>query len=299
MNPLEKAWTRKYAPQSIDKVILSEDVRQKLTSLTALPTNMILLGEAGIGKSTLTKLLVEKFAPNSNLYLNGSEENGIDTVRNKITDFISVKSFDDAPKVVRIEEFDGFSKAAQNALREIMEANLDDTSFLLTGNEEHKIITPIMSRCAQFRLMPDITSVKNLVVSILKAEGITVAEDQKPNLVALIKRYFPDIRKTVNELQACCTTGAFVFMSKSNNVAEQIIQMISEKKSVFDVRQFVITSADDFGNDYHSLMRDLFDHYAKVKDIRAVRDIPEFMYRCAFVADQEVNFAALLFKICQ
>jgi replication factor C small subunit len=296
---IDDVWTIKYAPSDLDSLILSDQNRGKINEILTkgLTTNLMLLGPSGIGKTSLSKLITNHFAPYSNLYLNGSEDNGIDIVRSKISSFVNVCSIDGTVKIVRIEEFDGFSKAAQQALREIMESNLDDTKFIITGNEEHKIIDAVKSRCKQIVLIPDIQAVKKLIVSIIKKENIKVSEDQKEKLIELIRTYSPDIRKILNELQGSIVDGKFVFSEKKNTVAENVIAMIKKQDDLFTIRQYVINSSDDFSNNYHKLMRDMYDIFIKEKNVKAIRFIPYYMGMASQVADQEVNFMGLLFNL--
>lgn len=103
-SPLSKVWTLKYAPQSISEVILSKENSDIFCNLSEITNNLLFLGNTGCGKTTLAKLLAKKFAPNSYIFINASEESGIDVVRNKISDFVSIMSFDGNIKIVVLDE---------------------------------------------------------------------------------------------------------------------------------------------------------------------------------------------------
>lgn len=294
-------WTLKYAPTSIEDIILSDKNKAHFTGLTDIPNNYLFLGKTGIGKSTLAKLLVKKFAPNSYLYINASDENGIDTVRNKINGFISTVSFDGKQKVIILDECDGLSFAAQQALRPIMEEYLADVKFILTGNYKNKLIEALHSRCEAFDFDVDKALVNKRIGFILKSEGIDFKDEAvRKGIGALIKQYFPDIRKVINELQKACSTGKFVFAEKQENVvAKAVFDKIKAKESPFAIREYTITNEGEFNNDYHFLMRELFDLYVKCGNSAALLTVTEYMYRDAFVMDKEVNFSALIFNLCK
>jgi hypothetical protein len=129
-------------------------------------------------------------------------------------------------------------------------------------------------------------------------EKIVVEVDSKDNLRKLIKQYSPDIRKTLNELQAACITGTFKYSNDScSNFSEDIKLDLNSGKNVFVIRQKVVDNSDKFGNDYHALMKDLFNLYIIEENLRAVVLISEYMFKHSQVLDPEVNFASLLFNL--
>jgi replication factor C small subunit len=294
-----KVWVEKYRPQTLDEVLLNAENKTYFSALTDIENNMLFLGRSGLGKSAVAKILANKFAPNTTLYINASDKNGIDIVRNEISDFISVQSFDGNQKVVILDEVDGFSKAGQDALRAMMEEYLDDVKFILTGNYKHKVTDALKSRCQTFEFSTDFRSVMVRVVHIIKSENIKLSEDQKPHVSALVKRYFPDIRKTINELQRCCITGTFTFSDETSEFINELWKKITEKQDVFSIRKYVIDSAAAFNNDYHHIMRQLFDFYVNVGNSKALILIADHMEKDSRVKDAEVNFSALLFNLNQ
>ena len=295
---LSNVWTLKYAPTTIDDLLLSEENRQFFSSLTGLNNNLLFLGNSGGGKTALAKLLAKKFSPNSYIYINASEENGIDVVRNKIINFISIQSFDGNSKVIILDEVCGSSTSFQQALRGVMEEYLEDVKFILTGNFKHKIIEAIHSRCQDFSFIPPIKDVFARMIYILKQEKITILEEDKKALAVLLKSHFPDIRKTINELQKCCVTGKFIpNIKKEETVSATIVEKLKTKVSVWEIRKWVLAHEQDFNNDYHFLMRKLFDHYVNENDAGKVLLIVDAMYKHGIVADTEVNFTGLLINL--
>lgn len=295
---INQVWTEKYRPSNIEDVILSEEEKNFFTSLKEIPNNLLLVGNPGIGKSTVAKILAKKFSPHSYMYINASEQGSIDTVRTQISEFISVSSIDGNGKVVILDEADGVSLAAQQALRSVMEEYLDSVKFILTANYRNKLIEALRSRCQEFSFTCSEKMVLTRVVQILKSEKIIVPKESIENVKSLVKDFFPDIRKTINELQRCCISGTFVYNKRnSNDFAREIKENLKEGKDVFEIRQKVVDHTDKFGNDYHSLMKDLFHLYVRECNSIASILISEYMYRHSFVMDPEINFSALLFNL--
>lgn len=295
---INQVWTEKYRPINIEDVILSEEEKNFFTSLKEIPNNLLLVGNPGIGKSTVAKILAKKFAPHSYMYINASEQGNIDTVRTLISEFISVSSIDGNGKVVILDEADGVSLAAQQALRSVMEEYLDSVKFILTANYRNKLIEALRSRCQEFSFTCSEKMVLTRIIQIIKSEKIVVPKESIENIKTLVKDFFPDIRKTINELQRCCVSGTFTYNKRnSNDFAREIKENLKEGKDVFEIRQKVVENTDKFGNDYHSLMKDLFHLYVRECNSIASILISEYMYRHSFVMDPEINFSALLFNL--
>ncbi len=292
----QTAWVLKYAPKDVDSLILSDKNREYFSSLQDIPNNYLFMGLPGAGKTTLAKILAKKFAPNSYMFMNASDESGIDVVRTKIKDFIETMSLDGAQKIVILDEVDGFSTSAQDALRFIMEEYLNDVKFILTGNNKNKIKEAIHSRCVAFDFTVDIKQVFRRIQEILQLEKIIVAD--KREVVTLVKQFFPDIRKTINELQRCCLSGEFILNLKNiDSITETIFQRITSKEDVWSIREYVVNNESQFNGDYQNLMKNLFRIYVKEKDAGKVLYIVDALYKHAIVADPEINFAGLLINL--
>lgn len=299
MNTIENtSWVLKYAPKNIEDVLLSDKNREYFSSLKDIPNNMLFVGSPGSGKTTLAKLLAKKFAPASYMFLNASDESGIDVVRTKIKDFIETMSLDGNQKIVILDECDGFSNSAQDALRFIMEEYLNDVKFILTGNHRNKIREALHSRCISFDFAVNIKQIFKRSLEILAAENIDLEMADKKNVAGLVTQFFPDIRKTINEIQKCCKSGKFVFeVNKTTNIAQDVFDKIKAKEDVWDIREFTITNEQAFFNDYHLLMKNLFRLYVTAKDTSKVMFIVDALYKHAIVADPEINFSGLLVNL--
>jgi DNA polymerase III delta prime subunit len=296
----EDLWIEKYRPGTFDDIVLSDRNRELLTKITTQKSipNLLFAGKPGIGKTSLAKILVNDVLQCQYLYINASDENGIDTIRTKVTNFSKIRSIDGAIKVIILDEVDGLTIDAQRALRNTMEEYSQFVRFILTANFNHKVIPPLQSRCQSFDLTPDITSYTNRIEQILASESVKHEE-----ISTLVKRFYPDLRKCVNELQKLSVDGVLKPVDSKNlhELTQNILLLIKNKKT-FQTRKFVINKESEFGSDYQVLLKNLFEDIDKETiDIGKKREclltISEYMYRSAFVLDQEINFYSCILAI--
>lgn len=305
---VDKLWVEKYRPQNLDDIVLSEHTRKILASYIKndeIP-NLMFYGSPGIGKTTTSRVLI-KLLDAENIYQNCSEV-GIDAVRNTITGFSRTKSYNGKKKIVLLDEVDGMASIeAQRSLRNVLEEYAAHCRFILTCNYKHKIIEPLQSRCQFIELEPSITDVLKRCFKILVAEKVRVGEESKRGLALLIKRYFPDIRKCINELQKFSLSGELIIpeLNIQDDFVEKIIQLILTKKAII-ARKTIIENESVFKGDYTILMKSLFDniyngnyslseHQKKLWLIT----VGEYMYRSSFVVDQEINFYCLILALSE
>ena len=175
----DNLFTEKYRPKTLTDLVLSNSNRKYFDSITDEIPNLLFVGTPGIGKTTLARILVNDILECQYLYINASDENGIDTIRSKVVGFAQTKSLDGKVKVVILDEADGITIDGQRALRNTMEEYSSGTRFILTANYKHKIIPAIQSRTQFFDLNPPFDTVLKLIVGIIKQEGIKITEDQK------------------------------------------------------------------------------------------------------------------------
>ena len=284
-------------------MVLSPENRNYFSSLKGEVPNLLFVGTPGIGKTTIAKIIVQDILQCQYLYINASDENGIDTIRSKVSGFSQVKSIDGNIKIVILDEADGITIDGQRALRNTMEEYSAYTRFILTANYKHKIIPAIQSRTQYFDLNPNINDVVGRVLNILKAENITIPATEKVNLVKVIKDNFPDIRKTVNTVQKYCVTGTLQVTNNINTkgITSDIHEFIKSNKLI-DLRKYLIENESDFQSDYSSVLKGYlnFLYESDVKDDKkreAIIVIAEYLYRDALVLDKEINAYACFLNL--
>lgn len=295
MLDLKGIWAEKYRPQKLDDLILTDTVRKTIQEFDEEIPNLLFVGTPGTGKSTLSRIIVNDILKCNYIYINASDESGIDTIRHKVTNFAQTKSFDGGIKVVILDEADGITAQAQAALRNTMESFAKYTRFILTANYKHKIIPALQSRCQFLDIKPTLEAGVRHCYSILKKEGIEIDDEQKKRFVELVKANFPDLRKTINETQKHCIDGKLSISSIStdNTILSAIFEKI-KAKDVIALRKYLIESEDRFYGDYDNLLREFLNYIytqelpdIKKKEMIAV--IADHLYKSAFVLDKEIN----------
>lgn len=303
--PNQFLWCEKYRPQTIDECILSKEFKEMFNGMLEkerLPNLLLCSTSPGTGKTTLAKALCN-MKDCEYMFLNGSEENGIDTVRVKIKGFASTISLTDSKKVIIIDEFDHSSQNAQAALRSMMEEFSNNVSFIFTCNYLNKIIEPLRSRCTVIEFKPSKEEKQKMamefskrVFAILDAEEVTY---DKKAVAALIVKYFPDFRKVLNELQRHASNGQIdssVLQSASEENIKVLIGLLKDKKFV-EVRKWLGNTEIDSVSLYSQL-------YSTSWELMKPESIPElvlilanYQYKAAFVADAELNNMACLTEV--
>lgn len=276
-------------------MILSDTDRDYFGALKGEIPNLLFVGTPGIGKTTIAKVIVQDILKCQYMYINASDENGIDTIRSKVSGFSQTMSIDGGIKVVILDEADGITIDGQRALRNTMEEYSAFTRFILTANYKHKIIPALQSRVQIFDLNPDIHSVVNRVVSILKKEKITLPATEQGNLVRVIKDNFPDIRKIINTVQKYSVSGTLSIkdIGDGNELGNKIHNYLLQKK-VLELRKYLIENESEFQLDFSALLKRYLNYLynsniSDDKKRQAVVVIGEYLYRDALVVDKEIN----------
>jgi DNA polymerase III delta prime subunit len=264
---------------------------------------LLFLGNAGVGKTTLARILVQNILDCDYLYINASDENGIDTIRNKVTGFVQTKSLDGNIKVVILDEADGLTIDGQKCLRNLMESYANTARFILTGNFKHKISNAIQSRCQSIDLKPSLRSSVIRCFDILQKEGITTTPTQKQQVVDLVKQNFPDLRKCIGEIQKHCVNNEFMIRESSNTseVINTIWNNITNKNSLSS-RKYLIENDGIFNSDWDQLLVKFLNHIYElnIKDEMKkamIIIIADHLEKSSRVIDKDINFFACLLNL--
>jgi len=297
-NKKHTLFTEKYRPDTLEGYIGNDDFKSSLQQWidsNDIP-HLLLCGGAGTGKTTAAKLIVNNINCDS-LYINCSDENGIDTIRDKVKSFASAASFK-PQKVVVMDEADFLTINAQAALRNVIETFSLNTRFIFTCNYVERIIDPIQSRTVVFELTPpSMQDVAFKCVEILDLEEITYT---KADIVRIVKQTYPDIRKSLNLLQSSIKNGE---LQQSRDVinlkqtSDKIIELLSlHKIGDFNIIRQII--ADSNIRDYNELYRVLFersDEYSNSAISTLV--IADYQYKSLMAPDKEITFCACISKL--
>ncbi len=293
-------WTEKYRPHTLDDLIINDRVKRTINNFVKekeIP-NLLFVGSPGTGKTSCARIIVKDLLKCDYLYINASDENGIDAIRTKVVGFAQTKSFDGGVKVVILDEQDAMTISAQAALRNTMETFAKYTRFILTANYKHKIIPALQSRCQFLEIKPDLKQTVKRCCEILAKENVLVKGDQKSKLIKLIKLKFPDIRLIINELQKNTIDNELLILNiaVNNKILDKALQSIVNK-DVLGLRKYLIENEEEFQGDYDNLLTEFLNYLYDqnldpVKKKQMIAIIADHLYKSAFVFDKEINATA-------
>jgi DNA polymerase III delta prime subunit len=298
MNKHHTLWIEKYRSETLEQYIGNDAVKARIADCIAnndIP-HFIFAGSAGTGKTTLAKLIVKNIQCDY-LYINASDENGIDIIRDKVKGFASTSSFKPL-KVVILDEADFLTQPAQAALRNLIEEYSMVTRFVLTCNYIERLIEPLQSRCEIHILKPPTKSAvaKHICTNILDVEGVTY---DIQDVAKVINELYPDVRSIIKVLQSNVKDSKLTITTLDDNWCKQLVQILNkrEKNAWYQVRQLV---ADAQVDDFQTAYRYMFDHLADFSyghDAELSVILDDFIWRAGVVPDKEINFAAAIAKI--
>ena len=302
----EFLWVEKYRPKKINDTILPQQLKDTFNAIVDkgdLP-NMLFTGTAGLGKTTVARALCNSLDLD-HIVINGSEEGNIETLRGKIKQFASTVSLQGGYKVVILDEADYLNpQSTQPALRGFIEEFSNNCRFILTCNFKNRIIEPLHSRCSvvdfkfskedKVRLAGEIFK---RVCTILKTENV---DFDKAVVAEIVKKYFPDNRRVINELQRYSASGSIDtgILANVQNVALNALVEALSTKNYTTVRKWVAENVDV---DTTTLFRQVYDtctqylHSSSIPQLVLI--LAEYQYKAAFVADHEINTTACLTEI--
>ena len=303
----QNLWIEKYRPQKLEDLVASDRLKQELLKFKEqgeIPHLLLCCGP-GQGKTTIAKIITNDILNCLYLYINASDENGIDTIRTKVMNFAQTKSLDGNKKIVILDEADGLTAVAQQALRNVMEEWADNVRFILTANYLYKVITPIQSRCQSLDVSFPLDSCIRRVCEILVKERVVVESGQKEKLINLIRSNYPDLRKIIGLVQKNVINNKLQIDQQNVGLdfAQQIIEKLLTGMDCTVIRRFIIENEMQYNRDFHALMKDMFNSIEMKEGIEIgkkrlfLNTIAEHMYRHTFVMDPEINCYSCVIKL--
>lgn len=305
-------WVEKYRPTQLEDLILDDNIKKdiiKYGESGEIP-HLLLYGNAGSGKTTLARIIVNSILECQYLYINASDESGVDTVRGKIRSFSETKSIDGKLKVIILDECDGFSStggggsSAQQALRNVMEEYSKNCRFILTANYIHKLIDPLISRCVSYKIDPPFKGFIKRCFFVLNKENIKIGD--KKEIISYLQNAYPDMRLAINCIQRDSLTGTLLCnkICKIPTIVYDIVSAIIDKKPANKIREMIIKRSSEFKSDYRNLLKDIFNVVYESdiptnKKGKFMIEIAAGLYKHEIVMDKEINCFATILKIME
>ena len=295
-------WVESYRPTKLVDYVGNAHLKSKIEGYleTGDVPHLLLHGRAGTGKTTLAKLIV-KSVDCDYMVINASDENNVDTVRNKVKNFASSMGFKKW-KIVILDEFDYMSPNAQAILRNLMETFSQHCRFILTCNYVEKVIDPIQSRCQSFQIVPP--TKKDVAIQISKILGAEGVEFEPKDLVPIIDAGYPDIRKIINTCQLNSNKGKLQVDTQNlleNDYKIKVLDILKSKddkrNKYTNMRQTIIDSRVTDFSELFTLLYEKVDEFAPSNTANVIIAISEGQSKHFNAIDKEIPMAATLIEI--
>jgi replication factor C small subunit len=295
-----KLYVEKYRSKTLDEYVGNDTLKQVIAKYIEQNDiqNLLLYGPPGTGKTTLAKLLINNINCD-HLYINASDERGIETIREKVQGFASTASFKPL-KVIILDEADFITIQGQAALRNVIETYSMSTRFILTCNFIERIIDPLQSRCQVLKIVPPSKGeVAKHVVTVLEKEN---TEYDLDSIKTVVNQFYPDLRKILNTCQLSTHNGKLVLdksvLIASNYVDKVVSELIKPTPTSWKTIKQII--ADSNISEYDELFRELYnrvEEYSKGNDGEIIILVSESQYQSNFRIDKEINIMACISQI--
>ena len=302
----EHLWVEKYRPTTLQDIILPSQLKKDFELIVKQRElqNMLLTGTAGTGKTTVAKALCRMLNLDY-IIINGSEESGIDTLRNKIKQFASSVSLEGGYKVVILDEADYLNpQSTQPALRGFIEEFSANCRFILTCNFKNRIIEPLHSRCSVVEFAIPKGQKQAMAAKMMERLGFILTNEgvsyENEVLAELIMKYFPDFRRTINELQRYGVSGKIDsgILVNVNDISVNNLMNHLKTKDFRKMRQWVSDNIDIEPTAMFRKIYDSMNEYVEPQSIpQIVLILADYQYKDSFVADHELNMVACLTEI--
>ena len=295
-------WVEKYRPRKLTEYVGNEHLKQKVSDYlqSGDVPHLLFFGKAGTGKTTLAKLIVNSINCDY-IIINASDENNVDTVRNKVKGFASTIGFKDM-KVIILDEFDYMTPNAQAILRNLMETFSKHCRFILTCNYVEKVIDPIQSRCQTFQIVPP--SKKEVAVQISQILGKEGVSFKPKDLVPIIDSSYPDIRKIINTCQLNSSKGQLKLDTTSvidSDIKSKVVDILKSKDDKRNkwknIRQAVADARIQDFTELYSFLYEKVDDYGGTNTSNIILILSESQHKDALVVDKEITFMSCIIQI--
>jgi DNA polymerase III delta prime subunit len=308
MNNEQWLWTEKFRPSKIEDCILPENIKEIFQSFVKeknIP-NLLIVGSPGVGKTSAAIAMIEEI-DGEWIKVNSSLDRGIDVIRNEIAEFASSVSFKSGRKYIVLDEADGLTTGAQDALKSFIEEFSSNAGFILTCNSKDKIIEAIQSRCSLITIILDkenfpklANQFMNSVIKILNQEEISY---DKRTLALVIQKFYPDWRRTIGEIQTYSMANKTIDSGiLSINKVIDLIELIGfiKSKNWSEMRKWVgenyysISDFNDFANKLFIQMKDGLQRSCYPAYVLLYN---RYDYQNYFVIDKETNIVAFITEL--
>ena len=295
-------WVEKYRPRKLEEYVGNEHLKQKVADYleTGDVPHLLFFGKAGTGKTTLAKLIVNSIDCD-HIIINASDENNVDTVRNKVKGFASTVGFKDM-KIIILDEFDYMTPNAQAILRNLMETFSRHCRFILTCNYVEKVISPIRSRTQEFQIVPP--TKKDVAIQISQILGKESVVFQPKDLVPIIDSSYPDIRKIINTCQLNSSKGKLKLDTTSvidSDLKSKVVEILkgndSKPNKWKNIRQAVADSRTQDFTELYTFLYEKVDEYGGGNTSNIILILSESQHKDALVVDKEITFMSCIIQI--
>lgn len=295
-------WVERYRPKKLEDYVGNEHLKSKVQVYLEnddVP-HLLFYGKAGTGKTTLAKLIANTIECDY-IIINASDENNVDTVRNKVKNFASTIGFKKM-KLIILDEFDYMTPNAQAILRNLMETFSKHCRFILTCNYVEKVIDPIQSRCQTFQIVPP--TKKDVAIQISKILASENIKFEPKNLVPIIDASYPDIRKIINTCQLNSIKGELKIDVQNlleNDYKQKVLDILKsnddKRNKYMTIRQVIADSKVTDFTELYVLLYEKVDDYAGSNISNVILVLAEGQYRCGVSIDKEIPTMAAIIQI--
>jgi len=300
-------WVERYRPKTVSECILPEQLQttfQKFVDQKSIP-NLLLTGRAGVGKTTIARAMLDEIGAEYVIF-NGSLNVDKDALRNEIRSFATTVSIiEGGRKYIILDEADYLSAVhVQPALRNFMEEFSTNVGFILTCNFRNKIIQPLHSRCSVIEFLIPAKEIKTIaahyhkrICGILDRERV---DYDRLAVAGVIKHFFPDLRRILNEIQRYAVTGKIdsgILSCFAETSIEELMKFLKEKNFTA-VRKWIAENPDIEPSEMFGLVYDIANQHLQHKSVPVlVLILAKYQYQSSFCADQNINTTACMIEI--